>query len=313
VDELNALYTAFDEDDPTSGNGVTIRMTDDFTMWCGTGCDNGQADCRVSASVYNHKIMLNHETRNVAVTMSRDAGIVFNQTAVETVFGKCSYMYDGATFHRVNRGCGCDSDVPYCGNHGSPWNNEDCDWAGNPRTWNQPVPGSCHPNTATSPDVVQCRYDVNQKHPIPDGGLSQLSTTAIQPFWPGVALNGTEGKVEDQLRGMLLSRIENQAAIPTEDVHEAHLRYKQEYWNEIILDAEVLTNALNADPRAAVAAFIYVRGHGPGRDKANRMSQKAVQDYGGPPIPVIELDPGVDAVCNGPFRVPDEDLTSVVV
>jgi hypothetical protein len=306
VDELNTLFLAFDEDDETSGNGVTIRMTDDFTMWCGTGCNNGMADCRVSASVYNHKVMLNHETRNIAVTMSRDAGIIFNQTAVETTFGKCSFMYDGATFHRVNRGCGCSSTTPYCGNHGSPFDSEDCDWNGTPREWNQPIEGSCHPNTATSPDVAECRCDApNPRYPLPQ------KTTDLQCFWPGVALNGTEGKVEDQLRQMLLKRIENQ--VGTEDVGEAHLRYKQEYWNEIILDAEVLTNALHADPRAAVAAFMYVRGHGPGRDKANRMSQKAAQDYGGPPIPVIEIDPGVDGLCNGPFRVPDEDMTSVVV
>lgn len=306
VDELNDLFVAFDESDPTSGNGVTIRMADDFTMWCGTPCNNGMADCRVSASVYNHKVMLKHDTNNIAVTMSRDAGIIFNQTAVETVFGKCSYMYDAATFSRVNRGCGCDSETPYCGNHGSPYDNEDCDWNGTPRQWNQPVEGSCKPNTATSPDVAECRCDAaNPRHPTPQ------HTTDLQCMWPGVALNGTVGKVPNQLRDMMMQRIENQ--VGTEEVGEPTLRYKQEYWNEIVLDAEVLINALHADPHSAVAAFMYVRGHGAGRTKANAMSQKAVEDYGGSPIPVIELDPEVDGRCNGPFRVPDEDAVSVVV
>jgi len=277
--------------------------------------DNGQADCRVSASVYNHKVMLKHDSNNIAVTMSRDAGIIFNQTAVETEFGKCSYMYDGATFHRVNRGCGCGSETPYCGNHGSPFDSEDCIWD-TPRAWNAPVGctgedsgtgcGSCHPNTATSPDVAECACNApNPRFPLPQ------RTTDQQCFWQGVAINGTEGTYPSQLREMLLQRIENQ--VGTEEVGEPTVRHKQEYWNEIILDAEVLTNSLHSNPRAAVAAFVYIRGHGAGRDKANRMSQKAVEDYGGPAIPVIELDPAVDGVCNGPFRVPDEAVESISV
>jgi len=306
VDELNELFLSFNESDPTSGNGVTIRMTDDFSIWCGTGCNNGFADCRVSASVYNHQVMIRHETNNIAVTMGRDAGIIFNQAAVETVFGKCSFMYDAATFSRVNRGCGCAADPNYCGNHGSAYDNEDCDWGGNPRSWNQPVEGSCKPNTATSPDVAECRCDApNPRFPMPQ------RTTDLQCFWPGVALNGTEGTVPNQLRDMLLHRLENQ--VGTEDVGEPQLRYKQEYWNEIVLDAEILVQALHRDPRSAVSAFMYVRGHGVGRDKANRMSQKAFEDYGGSRIPVIELDPGVDGACNGPFRVPDEDAVFVSV
>lgn len=307
VDELNAQFLAFDESDPTSATGVTIRMTDDFSMWCGTPCNDGQADCRVSASVYNHRVMLMHDTNNIAVTMGRDAGIIFNQTAVETVFGKCSYMYDGATFHRVNRGCGCSSQQAYCGNHGSPFDSEDCDWGGNPREWNTVVEGSCHPNTVTSPDVAQCACDntVDPRDPVVE------RTTDLQCFWQGAAINGTGATLPSKLRDMLLQRIEHQGG--TEDVGEASIRYTQEYWNEIVLDAEVLTNALTTDPRSAVAAFVYIRGHGPGRVKANAMSQKAAEDYGGPPIPVIEMDPAVDGSCNGPFRVPGEDAVSISV
>lgn len=279
VDHLNTHYMAFDEHNPSSALGVTIRMTDDFSIFCGE-CYHGFADCRVSASLYNHRVMITHDTSDVQVTMGRDAGIIFNQAAVESTFGKCYYMYDAATFTRVNRGCGCHGHSHDCGNPESAFA-----WQG----------------SGTDPHVDGCACDSHQlRLPMPERTTDQMC------FWRGAALDSNGAPTADQLREMVLQRIENQEG-QTEDVGESHLRYRQEYWNEIVMDGAVMQQELASDPRSVVTAFVYVRGHTAGRNKANRMSQQVVADFGGPPIPVVELDP-VNGARNGPFRLADASL-----
>jgi len=99
---------------------------------------------------------------------------------------------------------------------------------------------------------------------------------------------------------MVMQRIAFQEA-PMDDSGKSQA-YRQEYWNEIVMDGAVMQEEIRSDPRSVVTAFVYVTGHRAGRDKANRMSQQVVEDFGGPPIPVIEMDP-VDGALNGPFRV----------
>lgn len=281
VNELNTLYTAFDENNPNSAMGVTIRMTDDFTIWCGGACHEGFNDCRVSAALFNHRVLLQRGSRDVQVTMGRDSGIIFNQAAVEATLAKCYYMYDGATFTRVNRGCGCSSHHRSCDHPDSPYNSL---------------------ATGMHPDADGCACDSqNSRISVPE------HTTDQQCFWRGPAyLYPTAGHTENQLREMVMQRIENQAG-PDEDVHESEPRHRQEYWNEVIMDGEVMLRELASDPRSVVTAFVYIRGHSAGRSKANRMSQQVVAEYGGSPIPVVELDPE-DGARNGPFRVADVSL-----
>lgn len=280
VNELNTQYMAFDENNPNSALGVTIRMTDDFSIYCGGACYNGFADCRVSASLYNHRVMIHHDNLDVQVTMGRDSGIIFNQAAVHDTLGKCYYMYDAATFTRVNRGCGC------------PGRGHDCN-----------RPDSAYNSLATGmdPDADSCACDSQTpRNHLPERTTDQMC------FWRGPSFDSNGGQTENQLREMVLQRVANQEG-QTEDVGESHLRYRQEYWNEIVMDGAVMQQELASDPRSVVAAFMYVRGHTGGRNKANRMSQQALADYGGPPIPVVELDP-VDGARNGPFRLPDASL-----
>jgi len=104
-------YMAFDPDDDTSDLGVTVDMRPNgvFDFFCstnGSSCFKGDADCRVSASLMNNRVMITEENRFAGI-MSRTQGIVFNQTTVETRLAKCSYVYDGATDRRLNGGCGC--------------------------------------------------------------------------------------------------------------------------------------------------------------------------------------------------------------
>merc|ERR1739845_190856 len=101
----------FDESDDRTAMGVTISMagqTSSFNdnLFCselmGTQCYQGQADCRMSASLFNHKVLVNGTM--LSPTMSRPIGYVFNQHLTETFWGKCAYIWDGADSSKLNGG-----------------------------------------------------------------------------------------------------------------------------------------------------------------------------------------------------------------
>merc|ERR1719328_605296 len=71
-----------------------------------TTCSNGMADCRMSASLINHKMMLSSTTGKISIGLSRSTGYIFNQTLVESTLARCAYIWDGATNNRYNIGCG---------------------------------------------------------------------------------------------------------------------------------------------------------------------------------------------------------------
>merc|ERR1712137_394890 len=94
VDELNRMYMGFDDKNATSPNGITLRMLGpdmDTQFFCGTPCYSGYPDCRISSSLLNNKMMIMRGTNNVAVTMNRNAGLIYNQTSIEAILGKCIY------------------------------------------------------------------------------------------------------------------------------------------------------------------------------------------------------------------------------
>lgn len=283
--ELNLMYMGFSENNPSSPLGVTVRMANDFHIWCGGDCVDGFNDCRVSASVFNHRVMIMHDSNNIAVTMGRSSGIIFNQEAVETNLGKCSYMFDGATFSRVNMGCGCHSHHHHCSHPESPWYST---------------------ATGQDSDVEQCTCDSEN----PRSSNTPERTIDVHCLWSGPALDSHGGSSPNQLREMILQRIASQEAQETEDVGESDVRYRSEYWNEIVLDGTRVLAALDFDIRSVVTAFVYIAGSH-GRAAAERMSQQAAHDYGGSPIPVIELNPLVDGSVTGPFQVQSASLLEI--
>merc|ERR1711871_119386 len=114
---LNTMYLGFDTDDDSSPVGVTMSMAADkhdfsSNLYCAdvvdTDCYEGRADCRMSCSLLNHKVMISEHDNGVYAVpgMEREVGYVFNQTLVETYFGKCAMIYDGASMHSYNGGCG---------------------------------------------------------------------------------------------------------------------------------------------------------------------------------------------------------------
>jgi hypothetical protein len=307
VDWLNSLYTGFKEDDPTSPNGVTIRVADDFSMYCGTPCFQGNPDCRISASLYNSKMLVMHDTFKPAVTMGRDAGIVFNQTTIEASSGKCAFMYDGATFGRVNRGCGCPArQAQSCGQEGPYWN-QDCQYEDMENHRNID-PSTCHDNTDTSPDVEQCWCNTDHLRvgtPKPE----DAKTTDLQCFFKGGGLYPPQPQ-QPEWREFVKARLANQEANGGTEIvaGTGETRYKSEYWNEVVVDAEVLIDILrneNVSNTNAVSAFMYVEegaGNGsPGKQKALNMQLQAYRDYG-TIIPIVAFDKSVDLRCSGPFR-----------
>lgn len=305
VDELNWRYMGYDEADPESPNGVTIRMvgpdtSDDARFYCGTPCHGGYPDCRVSSSLYNNKMMTKHDTHDVAVTMNRYAGILYNQTSIEKIMGKCVYMYDGATFGRVNHGCGCAAKVGGCGPPDSAYGNQDCQYKDRSHR-SGIIEDTCHNNTEISPDVDSCWCKTKHRdHDTPRP--EHTRTESMQCFFRLGGIYPPHGPLPDELHEFVKARVWNQENPPTETLGNGEIRYKQEYWNEIVIEGEELRNKLNENPLHAIAAFLYVGHSYAGKQKAQHMQRQIMEEYGPPAIPIIELDHHVDTRCSGPFR-----------
>jgi len=306
VSKLNWRYMSWDEADPESPKGVTIRMvgpdtSDDARFFCGSECHGGYPDCRVSSSLYNNKMLTKHKTHEVAVTMKRYAGILYNQTSIENIMGKCVYMYDGATFGRVNHGCGCAAKRGGCGPPDSAYGNQDCEYED--RSHRSGIKeDTCHNNTESSPDVDNCWCKANHRdHDTPRP--EDTKTESQQCFFRLGGIYPANGPFPDELHDFVKARLWNQANPPTETLSNDEIRYKQEYWNEIVIEGEELRNKLNENPLHAITAFIYVSGSFAGKQKAQLMQQQILAEYGGLEIPIVELDPHVDTRCSGPFRM----------
>lgn len=287
VDELNRNFTGFKPDDPASPSGVTIRVADNFDYFCGTPCNQGWPDCRVSSSLYNSVQMFDSDHK-IAITMLRDAGILFNQAAVEGSMGKCSYFYDAATFGRLNRGCGCAAEDSSCGRKG-PYQNLDC------RDYNDL--STCHNNTDQSPNVEECWCKSTHRRsstPAPE----DQTTTSQQCYYKLGGLYLPNGLQQSELHEMVVGRVSNQEHDPGNEPHK-----RTQYWNEIIIDAEEMNRILHVNPSDAVTAFVYVKSFGDsGKKKALAMQAKAMRDFGGPQIPIIAINSDVDTRCGGIFE-----------
>jgi len=304
VDELNQIYMGFDESDPNSPVGVTMRTIApdmDASFWCGTPCYSGYADCRVSASMYNNKVLIKQDSFEVAVTMSRLAGIIYNQTSVEQTIGKCFYMYDATTWGRTNHGCGC-ATPGGCDTPDGAYQNQECQYE-HPEARSGVKKGTCHDNTEKSPDVDQCWCNSDDRRkattPLPE----HAKTTSQQCFFRGPALYPPAGTFTNEYHEAMRARIKNQANPPIENKENStEIIIKQEFWNEIIIEAQELERMLKIHPSYAYSAFFYIRGFEDGKKKAMEIQEQVFQQWGGPRVPIVEFDPKVDTRCTAPFR-----------
>lgn len=241
---------SYNKDDDTSALGVTISMIANETdfmgnIWCQpiTGVDTCNAahtaDCRFSASLYNHEMMLQYDpmtkkaAQSVSWAMNRPIGVVFNQHMVEGPVGKCAYTFDGATSNKWNGGCG----------------------AGGSTCWNGGYAGTCAFGelcTGQSEIVVSAMC---KTHSQPQGMALGLQTDQSGPqcFYelPGLAYPKTSAP--NHLREMVNARVKFQAAgvDPITKVPLVTL------WNEVVLDDRALIPAIREDPASAIWAFVY--------------------------------------------------------
>jgi hypothetical protein len=290
----------FDENDPKSPLGVTVNFrpgghNGELPLYVGT-CYKGRAPNMTSTTVYNHKVVINNATGGFQPGLSRSVGIVYNQTGVETHFGKCVYMWDGASLNRLNGGCGC-------GAPGAIDQPDSCD----DRTtayWNID-PDTQKWATGTSPEVVKCSC-LDGQQPMPVSTLEPACYFRMPAFYP------PPNRWLNHLRDMLKTRIANQDAVdPTPDGP----RIRKEYWNELILDNNFLLEALNKDPVSGIMGVFFVNDGNPEKTHIAREDAQTYADWiqdrfhlrG--ELPVVMLDTRVNVSKAGaqPFKLPDAD------
>jgi len=252
---MNDEFHAFDSNDPASSYGVFLRATERTTVFCHGGCYQGQADCRVSGSVFNPEVMVNETTGGLSFSFGPKAGYAtgyfVNRTEVDTVLGKCAWAYDGGTDNRYNSGCGCRAvGKNLCSDHASAY-------------WNlDPDTGYTTFLNGTSKNVSGCSLD--------DGGDIGIN------FYKGPAYY-QPGPVSNQMHQMLEWRSKQN---------------NKGLWNEMVLDGEAMLERLSVDPAKVIPAIIYVPSLSPdAKAKAQEMAQDMQETWNLPsPVPIIKVD-----------------------
>jgi hypothetical protein len=284
VKYLNQQYMAYDFVHPEKESplGITISFAgvkDDFNknLYChpymNTGCHIGFSDCRMSCSLFNWKMISNNYIW--ATTFSRPTGYVFNQTMVESTFGKCSYLFDGATENRLNNGCGTGAGAD-CSQTTSAYENI--------------CPSTKKVCTADDGEVKGSLCAPFGPVPFPTAG-----DKGYQCFFSGPSLNYPKRDQPNHLREMVNLRMAIELNTSNYVDH-----------NEVILDERELIPAIWRDPALVVPAFVYTQSMQDqgGRAAAEKMSERFSEQYQVGRIPVVGLNDLTSFMPNGPFFVP---------
>jgi hypothetical protein len=318
ADYLNKLYMAFDKDDDTTDIGVFVSMAAQRNSFFGnqycsiypnpklgtTACYNGQADCRMSAAVLSKNWMLNLTSNKLASFGGRHTGYVFNDTMVQTKWGKCSYIWDGATGNNLNRGCG----------NGAPGGNSCME--GSKSAWFN-ICDSGKTCTAEDAEIKRTQCDVvGGQTPVPPkhGGETQC-------FFPGPAIDFRQQDgwtpAEDKLREMAKQRIKYNDGM--DDGNGGSGLSNSLMNNEVVLDEELLIPDYWVDPVAAIPAFIFTKSDSiAGRiinlNDVTKMRDEFCDYYscshgGGGVIPLVEVDDQAEIGTTGPFRALNAEMT----
>lgn len=277
--------------------GVTISMAGqteslNANLFCaplmGTQCHDGQADCRMSSTLFNHKIVVSGT--KISPTMSRPVGYVFNQNLVESYFGKCSYIFDGNNFNSLNGGCGAGATgQPDCTDPLCAFNNQ-CN--------HDPV----QPHNCTRDDfevqsrLCKCEPPMcNETYGSADPPAKNTDATC---FYEMPAMVYGDSTQTNHLRDSLKQRIAAQEA----DASMA------EQWNEVVIDNHLLIPKLKSNPTDTIVAFVCIPSANPDAcNIANQMRDKFHEDYSvtGSGVPVVAIDTTLDfTTSNGPFVLP---------
>mmetsp|Transcript_55811 Transcript_55811/g.133020 ORF Transcript_55811/g.133020 Transcript_55811/m.133020 type:complete len:370 (+) Transcript_55811:101-1210(+) len=304
---LNELYMGFDASNDTSPLGVSISMAGaphNFfaNIFCSTfenpngktGCFNGGADCRLSASLYNHKMILDHKTKVTKAGMDRYVGFVINQSKVEESLAKCSFVWDGASGNRYNRGCGLGAPGTNCSLPGTAYDNicpstkKTCTATDTEVTnsYCQPIPGGLHPIPPTHQGEPQCLF--------PGPAINYHGQDDYEPSKESL----------QYLRQMVKARVERN------DGHDPE-GPNIEKWNEIVIDELLFLPELWYDPALMIPAFVYPKSKATeARSVAQSMVDSFSKDLQVPPIPLLMID-DTQLRPEGPFVADPVELETV--
>jgi len=240
----------------------------------------------MSATLYNHKVVLKADQPNrPQMGIARQVGYVFNQTRVDTDFGKCAYVFDGASFSRYNGGCGVGNGNNNCSSKQTAFDNI--------------CPSSGKTCTADDDEIKRVMCQPYGTMPVPTKG------TDGQCFFGMPAVNYPGKARANHLRDMLKARLQHQ-----EGGDDKGPLISQ--WNELVLDERVLIPAIRFDPARAISAFIYVKSLEGSRAVAEAMRDKFSEYYSVGKIPVLGVDDTVDfTTTGGPFVVEEAAAPSM--
>jgi hypothetical protein len=305
---LNYMYMNFDEGIDSSHLGVTMSMaamvgtqrdgsvaTFSDNLFCSplmdTSCFQGQADCRMSASLLNHKVMI--DGNKVSQAMTRPVGYIFNQDLTESHWGKCAYIWDGADSSALNNGCGAGAKGSGCGDRQSAFANQ-C----NQDDWN-----NMHNCTRADPEIENrlCKCDAasptcsaSYGHVDPPD-IPSASTCFYEMPALGYQPYDTTITEVNHLRDSVKQRVVLQG---TDESMTSQ-------WNEVVIDNRLLIPKIREDPANAIWAFVCVSGVDGACDLAKAMRDEFVTAYkvSGGVVPVVEMNVETDFTANGgPFQ-----------
>lgn len=300
---FNKAYMGFDETDDTSPLGIVASMAsapDSFynNIYCSatadgpyknpeigqTGCNLGRTDCRMSASLYNKKMLVKADGGTTNLGLGRTTGFVFNQTLVETYFGKCSFIWDGATNRKYNIGCGNGATEADCDSPNSAFGNV--------------CPSTGKTCTEKDPEVIRglCKdFGGEVDYPPTHAGHEQCAI-------PGAAFNyhGQDDwtPATDHLRTMAKTRVKFNGGTDPADGPNI------EQWNEIVIDEHLLIPKIEYDPPATVVAILYVATSDAHKQNGQKMRDEYCQVHkleGKKCIPLVGVDPNKGKT-EGPFK-----------
>jgi len=294
------MYMGFNETDDESPLGVTISMagqanldsTFNDNLFCSplmnTECYKGQADCRMSAALFNHRVVSSND--HFAPAMSRPVGYVFNPVLTEKYFGKCSYIWDGASSNDLNNGCGAGAPgLAECSNPLSAFNDL-CNADGTP-------PHTC---TRTDPEVNGrlCKSNPqfsSETYGSVDPPEQQADATC---FYEMPALVYGDYTETNHFRDSLKQRI----------AFQGNDTSKQSEWNEVVIDNRLLIPQLRANATNTILAFVCIPTEAlPNAcEIATNMRDEFLTAYHVTGIPVVKIDNTLNFTESGGPFVPVE-------
>jgi len=304
---LNGLFLGFNQSDAKSPLGVTISMAAQPNTFFGnifcstfknpngpTQCFNGQADCRLSASLYSHAWTYDPKTNKTLMGLSRSVGYVFNQSMVESKWAKCSYIWDGASGNKYNRGCGDGAPGTTCEEGTNSAFFDICPSTKKICTANDievkrglcsQYPGGIHPVPETHDEFPQCVF--------PGAALDYHQQA---DFVPG----------PDKTRDMATYRVKYNGGHDATGPNVAK-------WKEVVRDELLLLPDMWQDPAPVLTAFLYTKSQLPiSQNNAKAMRDDFCKFYKVQDIPLVMVDDTADKE-TGPFHASTDDASTMVI